>query len=776
MFGVFLAAWQCALDAVAGRTVYSLAAFGLAVGGGLLAGCALAWRPCRRVRSSAALLSGVLVLAACWLVFQLAALSGITGGWQRLLLDTGRTFGLLLQTLGKTAAFFLLVPSVLAGAAVTVVVQAAQRASVRRPVAQCVGWGAVMAVSGYLAGHLLVPVLGVETLTRLAALWFGALASLAALGGETRRLGLRLALACAPFAGVAGLLAAFSPVGGPSILSDGAFGRLVHRDSGFAQGRPLFEHRTRRHSVAAYADPDYQFVFALDGRPLLFGNRFHTARTLTGYVPLLVRPSCAKAVLVGPEAGVYLPFFMRAGVTNVAVSGADRTVVNLAVAADAFVTGDETCEKAALRTEAALSDAAAGYDVIFLVPEPVWMRGARASTSRAQFVRCSRALSAEGIVALHLDARALSAGRFAAIAHDFKAVFPGVQIWCTGSYDWVLVGAAKEIKAPVDGMLALFEREPVFRDFVRAGGVALPEALACMLCDGKGLDPWLKETVPERAVAALWHAPRTALEGVRTTLLPGTLEGCRQWKSRWVLPGEMDADLYVALLDKVGRTLGARVAAVKALAETAKGRNEAGLESARAAAKISTRDALLVHLAESVELEGRRRIKIGDLKGALKCYENLLSFSAGTARTHHGMGYCLRGNGDNENAYLHFGRAVAAAPEQTDFRLDFAQAALAIGEYAEADRQFSELLKREPDHVEALFRYAKGLSKRERPVKDLPQAVKLAERACELTQWENQEYAFGLADLYMDAGRVLEGMGLKRRLKEGVKPTAKVSR
>ncbi len=161
------------------------------------------------------------------------------------------------------------------------------------------------------------------------------------------------------------------------------------------------------------------------------------------------------------------------------------------------------------------------------------------------------------------------------------------------------------------------------------------------------------------------------------------------------------------------------------------------------------------------------------LKGALKCYENLLSFSAGTARSHYGMGYCLRGNGDSENAYLHFARAVAYAPEQAEYRLDLAQAALATGRFAEADRQFREVLKREPDNADALFRFAQGLSKRERPDKDVAQAVKLAERACELTRWENHEYAFGLADMYIDAGRVLEGVGLKRKLKEGAKPAVR---
>jgi len=56
------------------------------------------------------------------------------------------------------------------------------------------------------------------------------------------------------------------------------FGRLVHRDSGFAHGQPVFARQTRHHAVAAYEDTDYGFVFAQDGRPLLFGCCTRRAR------------------------------------------------------------------------------------------------------------------------------------------------------------------------------------------------------------------------------------------------------------------------------------------------------------------------------------------------------------------------------------------------------------------------------------------------------------------------------------------------------------------
>ena len=771
MFGAVLSVWQRALDALAGRTEYSLLAFWLAVALGLAAGSALAWLACRRLRHPATLLWGVFLAAACWLVFQLAVVAGVVGGWQRLLADATRTFGLYALTLGKTAVLFSLIPACLAGFALRVLLL--MRQPPRTPAILSLIVGAAVATLGYAAASAAASVVSVEALTRMAALWFGLLASLAVLLGCERRTAGRAALACVPFA-VAVALVTAHPGEGTSVLSEGIFSRLVNRDSGFAQGKAIFEHHSRYHTFDAYADPDYQFVFALDGRPVLFGSRFRTARTLTGYVPLLVRPRCKKVAVLGAEAGLYLPFFARAGVAEIGYAGSDSDVVKLAVAADAYLTGDEACEKAALRKDVALSPKSA-YDVLLLADEPVWVRGAGAAYGRPWFARCRQALSENGIVALHLDARALSAERFAAIAGDFADVFTGVQVWCTGPNDWVLVGGAKEIKTPVDGMLALFERTPVFRDFVRAGVPALPEALACMLCDGKGLAPWLARTKRESAWRTEWLAPRRLFEEARFALQPAALEGCRQWKAQWILPGETDVDAYLAFLDKVGRNIGGRVAAVTALAEMTKNQREAGLDAAREASKINPHDALLVSLSDALELEGRRRIKIGDIKGALKCFENLLSFSAGTAFSHYGMGYCLRGNGDNEGAYLHFSRAVSYAPEQIGYRLEMAQSALAVGEFAEADRQYQEVLKREPDNPAILFLAAKGLAWRERPQKDMAKALKLAERACELTKWENREYAFGLADLYMDAGKVLEGMGLKRRLKEGSNSKAPVT-
>ncbi len=764
MFGALLAVWQRVLDAVTGRTVYSVAACVCAVTMGVAAGYFLAGWPCRKFKQPAVLLRLAFLLLGGWLVFQLAAVAGVTGGWQRLLNDLSRSFLQYGLALGKTAAFFFLVPSVLVGVAVRAALAAVRSCAAPRPhgggqqLTLVVLLGVLPASAGYgFAAGALVPWLGVEGTMRMAALWFGALASLVMLRGF---------LSSVPFAVVIGLVVALNPRERASVLTDGVYSRLVHRDSGFAQGNPVFVHHSRHHTVTAYEDPDYQFVFALDGRPVLFGNRFHTARTLTGYIPLLVQPSCRKVAVFGPEAGLYLPFFVRAGITNVAYAGSDAAVVKLALAADGHVAGGEDGASGTVRRGATLSPKE-GYDLVFLAPEPVWMRGTRGAYGRGLFKRCREALSADGVAALHLDARALSLGRFASIARTFTRVFASVQVWQTGAHDWLLVGRAKKVGTPMDGMLGLFEKLPVVRDLARAGVRTLPEVLACWVCDDKGLAVWLGQTKPESAGSAAWRAPRAVFENHAGGLDGAALAGCRQKKLEWVLPGQLDRTVFEVLHGKSEACLAARAVAVTALAQRAKGQGEPGLTAAREAAKVNPRDVLLIDLAEAMELEGRRRIAIGDFKGALKCYENLLSFSPGTARAHYGLAYCLRASGDNETAYLHFARAVSAAPGQTGYRMELAQVALAVGEYAEADRQYQEVLKREPSNPEPLFRYAKGLAVKERPDKDLAKAVKLAERACVLTRFQNSEYAFGLADLYMDAGRVLEGMGLKRRIKEG---------
>jgi len=769
MTGVLLAVWLRAMDAVAGRTLHTGLMFWACAGTGLVLGYAAAALACRsgRIRGGG-MLSLLFLALAAGVIAQGLCTPRLVLAWQGVLNALARRETQYVSLLFRTGLLFAGMPALAVGAIARVALQMFRQdaADARPGTALTLGVLLVLLPAGVgfsIGGGTLIPSMGFGLL-RGAALWFGVLAGFVAARGVWSIL---------PVLAVALALFLAGPTDLDEALAAGVFGRLVHRDSGFAHGQPVFARQTRHHAVAAYEDTDYGFVFAQDGRPLLFGSRFHTARTLTAYVPLLLHPSCARAALFGPEAGLYLPFLARAGVKDLAVGGCDAALLKLTIAADQHLAGEPVDVTHVLRRRARLA-ASQAYDLIVLAGEPMWMRGTGKAYSGGLFARCRSALAPGGLVALHVDGRALSARRFAAVTRDFARVFPNMQLWCTGAYDWLLVGSNGMIQSPADQMLACFERQPVMRDFARAGVLALPEALACMVCDGAGVVPWLERTGFESGTANAWNLPRVVFgNGAPDGLLtPNALEPVRQKTLEWLVPGKMDVGVYQAIRDKTLLCADARTLSARALAQTAAGRGEAGLADARAAAKLNARDPLLTRLAESLELEGRRRIAIGEFKGGLKCYEHLLSFSPGSAHSHYGMGFCLRASGDNETAYLHFARAVAAAPGQIGYRMELAQVAASIGEYAEADRQYEEILRREPEHAEALYRYAACLSAKERKDRDRVRALALAEQACRVTAWRNREFAYGLANLYMDAGRVLEGMGLKRRLNEGGTPEA----
>ncbi len=767
MTGVLLAVWFRAMDAVAGRTLHTGLMFWACAILGLALGYGVAAFACRSGRKRGEGMLSLLFLAlAASVIAQGVCTSRLVVAWQAVLNALTRRETQYLSLLFRTGLLFAGVPALAVGASARAALQMFRQDAGEARAGTAVALGALLmlllaSVGVGIGAGMLIPWMGFGLL-RGAALWFSVLAGLLLVRG---------AWAILPVVAVGLALLLAGPVKLDADLAAGVFSRLVHRDSGFAHGRPVFARQTRHHAVAAYEDADYGFVFAQDGRPMLFGNRFHTARTLTAYVPLLLRPFCARVALFGPEAGFYLPFFARVGVKDLSVGGCDETVLKLAAAADEHLTGAQVDVTRLLRCRARIAPQQA-YDLIMLAGEPMWMRGTGKTYSAGFFTRCRAALAPGGLVALHLDGRALSARRFAAVTRQFARVFPNMQLWCTGTYDWVLVGADGMIQTPADQMLACFERQAVVRDFARAGVLALPEALACMVCDGAGAVPWLERTGFESGTANAWRLPRFVFgtEAPDDLLTPHALEPVRQKTLDWLVPGEMDVGVYQAIREKTLLCADARTLAARALAQTSAGRGEAGLSDARAAAKLNARDPLLTHLAESLELEGRRRIAIGEFKGGLKCYENLLSFSPGSGHSHYGMGFCLRASGDNETAYLHFARAVAAAPGQIGYRKELAQVAASIGEFAEADRQYEEILLREPDHADALYRYATCLAAKERTDRNMTRALALAERACQITAWKNREFAYGLANLYMDAGRVLEGMGLKRRLNEGGAP------
>jgi predicted Zn-dependent protease len=167
-----------------------------------------------------------------------------------------------------------------------------------------------------------------------------------------------------------------------------------------------------------------------------------------------------------------------------------------------------------------------------------------------------------------------------------------------------------------------------------------------------------------------------------------------------------------------------------------------------------------------LDLEGRRRLRVGDVNGALHCYENRIVVSPHDVAAVHNFGICLKKGGHPEMAARVFLKAVTMDPRTDKHRLEFVGCAAASGHLDAASRQMEVLMSRHPKDPYLKMRAAKLLSMAKNSLRDETRAIKLAEEAVTLTKWRNRALVQGLADVYIESGRVLMGMGLKKRMKE----------
>ena len=118
------------------------------------------------------------------------------------------------------------------------------------------------------------------------------------------------------------------------------------------------------------------------------------------------------------------------------------------------------------------------------------------------------------------------------------------------------------------------------------------------------------------------------------------------------------------------------------------------------------------------------------------------------------LALALASSGQLQPAAEQYEQAVQGKPDDPGLRYAFALTLGMLGKAAEAAEQYRYLLNLQPDHVEALNNLAWILAAN--PMDSLrngAEAVRLAERACELTQHRAPVLLGTLAAAYAEAGR-----------------------
>lgn len=316
-------------------------------------------------------------------------------------------------------------------------------------------------------------------------------------------------------------------------------------------------------------------------------------------------------------------------------------------------------------------------------------------------------ISGEGGETRTIDARVMTVAGFKARMEDFKAKNGSCRVWCFGRFDYCLTEASD---ISFDRLLSLFSDEKTFERFASAR-IYTPGALfACYVGDYDEIAPAFAGISAFGPVLDFLTAPRVLFRPCPTgALAPVNVARFTPFDvkfPKWIARGSADAKMFLDFEDEYELVQEARREALLGFdyADGAMATN--AIACWAKAAKVNPRDPLLVELADALEKEARSYLAIGNVNGALQCYEHRIEVFPKDVAAIHNFGACLKKAGHHKTAARIFARAVELDPLHDAHRLELADCADAAGLPDVAVRQIDELLKRHPDDLELKKRKA----------------------------------------------------------------------
>ena len=188
-------------------------------------------------------------------------------------------------------------------------------------------------------------------------------------------------------------------------------------------------------------------------------------------------------------------------------------------------------------------------------------------------------------------------------------------------------------------------------------------------------------------------------------------------------------------------------------------------------------DKAIVHFKEALRIEpghleamvdlGHLMVHKGKFDKAIPYLTEALRIRPDQVKTQYSLGCAHAGKGNHDEAIEHFREAVMLDPNYAPAHYTLGKVLSGKGMFAEAIRHFKEALCLKADWIEPMNDLAWFLAtSKSSELRNTAEAIRLGERACELTKYKDAYPLDTLAAAYAAAGRFSEAIGTAQKALE----------
>ncbi|MBQ6137277.1 MAG: hypothetical protein IJI73_07895 [Kiritimatiellae bacterium] len=256
-----------------------------------------------------------------------------------------------------------------------------------------------------------------------------------------------------------------------------------------------------------------------------------------------------------------------------------------------------------------------------------------ASGRGADWKRLAQRMTENGVAAWRLDVRNMSAGDFRALIERFPC--EDFRLWMPGEHDWMLVGRAKARRIKLSAMLDMFSREGAFEDLAKAECGSLADLFASYVGRREDVMPAFEAGDMKAKVRPEFFVART----------PPPMD--------WIVPGDLDDDIYRSVTGEMRSRQNVRRSIVEGgMLAMENGRIDDAIAKWADAMLVNPHDSMLLDRLYRLAVNAVAFERVGNLKGAAKCYETMVSVRPKDTAAMLKYAACMRALGHKEIAEI----------------------------------------------------------------------------------------------------------------------------